>query len=301
MTRIRRTQSEMETIRDGLIGLAEEHAPATIRQIFYLAVAAGLIDKTEREYKGTVCRLLADARCDGELSWSTIVDHTRRAIHLRTADSLADAVADTARHYRRAMWRNQEHRVEVWTEKETLTGVLQDTTLEFDVGLFPTRGYPSLSFLYDCAEDIEIADKPTYIYFLGDHDPSGRDIRRNVEARLREFTNGADIVFEHIAVTPEQVREMSLPVRPTKQSDTRARDWRGGSVEVEAIPPDILRTLVHDAIVQHIDDSEWEIVKAAERSERELLDILPRGQFDQVHVQADGDGKGTMHLPFTRL
>ena len=297
MPRQRRTKAEMATIRDGLIALAEQHGPATVRQCFYLAIAAGLIDKTEQEYKGTVCRLLADARIEGDLSWSTIVDHTRSALYLKTADSLADAVADTARHYRRAMWRNQEHRVEIWIEKQTLMGVLRDVTMEFDVGLFATRGYPSLSFLYDCAEDIQDSGKPTFIYFLGDHDPSGRDIRRNVEARLREFTDDADIVFEHLAVTPEQIREMSLPVRPTKTTDTRAKGWQGGSVEVEAITPDKLRNMVTNAIVQHIDDAEWRIVKAAEQSERELLNILPRGRFEEMQIMGT---VGQVVLPFDK-
>ena len=39
--RSRRTKAEMIDIRAGLVALAVKHAPATVRQIFYLAVSAG--------------------------------------------------------------------------------------------------------------------------------------------------------------------------------------------------------------------------------------------------------------------
>ena len=284
----RRTAAEMVEVREGLVKIAEEHQPATVRQIFYLAVSAGLIDKTEVEYKSTVCRLLSDARLNGTLSWRTVVDHTRGARRARTYDGL-EGVFDLARRtYRRAMWEHQADRVEVWTEKDTLSGVLSGTTMAWDVALFPTRGYPSLSFLYDCAEDIEIAGKPTQIYYLGDHDPSGRDIRRMVFQRLQEFAPNVEIHFTPLAVTEQQIDEMSLPMRPTKWTDSRAKGWIGGSVEVEAIPPDALRKLVHDAIIQHIDPDEWRRIAEAERSETEVLNLLSRANVNEIFEDSDG-------------
>ena len=293
MRRKRRTQSDMVTIRDGLVSLAVEHAPASIRQVFYLAETAGLIDKTETEYKATVCRLLSDARLDGSLSWHTIVDHTRAAHRAYTNKGIRDALEATNRLYRRAMWDHQPHRVEIWTEKETLTGVLRSAALDWQVGLFPTRGYPSLSFLYDCAEDIEAAGKPTYIYFLGDHDPSGRDIRRNVFDRLREFAPTAEIIFETLAVTEEQIESMNLSLRPTKETDSRSAGWRGGSVEVEAIPPDHLRKLVTEAIIEHVDVQEYYRIKAAEDSEADILSLISGADVGQAWEQDDG----TVQIP----
>ena len=293
MKRKRRAQADMVTIREGLISLAVEHAPASVRQVFYLAESAGLIDKTETEYKATVCRLLSDARLDGALSWHTIVDHTRAAHRAYTHTGIRGAMEDTHRLYRRAMWDHQPHRVEIWTEKETLTGVLRPTVLNWQVGLFPTRGYPSLSFLYDCAEDIEAAGRPTYIYFLGDHDPSGRDIRRNVFDRLREFAPSAEIIFETLAVTEEQIESMNLSLRPTKETDSRSADWRGGSVEVEAIPPDHLRKLVTEAIIEHVDVEEYYRIKVAEDSEADILNLISGADVDRAWEQDDG----TVHIP----
>ncbi|MCY4609966.1 MAG: hypothetical protein OXD40_15450 [bacterium] len=276
----RRTKAEMATIRDGLIALAKQHQPVTVRQTFYLAVSAGLIGKTEAEYRNTVCRLLSDARLSGDLSWQTIIDHTRSGVHLRTHDSLQDALANTKRYYRRAMWHNQPKRVEIWCEKATLQGVIDSVTLEWDVPLYPTRGYPSLSFLHSCAEEMDAEGKPTCIYYIGDHDPSGHDIRRNVEARLREFAPDVPLVFVPLAVTQRQIEEYDLPLRPTKQTDVRAKNWEGGSVEVEAIPPDVLRSLVNSAIEGHVDPREWEVIKVAEASERELLDVVSNAHWN---------------------
>ena len=288
----RRTKAEITEIREGLIALATQHRPVTVRQVFYLAVSAGLIAKTEGEYRGTVCRLLSDARLCGDLSWKTIVDHTRAGVHLDTHDSLADALASTRRHYRRAMWRNQPERVEIWCEKETLKGVLESEVLEWDVPLYPTRGYPSLSFLYDCAEDMVSWCKPTTIYYIGDHDPSGHDIRRNVEARLREFAPDVPLAFVPLAVTPEQIEDFGLLLRPTKQSDVRAQRWDGGSVEVEAIPPAVLRELVNEAITDHVDPQEWYVMQAAEQSERELLDVVSKAKWNKVEC-----GENSLTVP----
>ena len=61
-------------------------------------------------------------------------------------------------------------------EKDALTGVVGDITEEYDVPLLVTRGFSSLSFIHGLAEDINVyADYgvTTYVYALGDWDPSG--------------------------------------------------------------------------------------------------------------------------------
>jgi hypothetical protein len=315
--RSRRSKAEMEEIRSGLYDIVERGRPMTVRQVFYRAVSAGLIEKTETEYNQTVGRLLAEIRLatvrstrddyfisdffmrfglswdgsnkafqgkDGRLyvrgKWpnymlampfSWIVDNTRWMRKPRAFDSVEDALKDTADFYRRALWANQEDYVEVWLEKEAQAGVLYPVTGQYDVPLMVTRGYPSISYVYSAAETITEVEKPTFIYYLGDHDPSGVDIPRNVEARLREFAPDADITFERLAVRPEQIEDLELPTRPTKKTDTRAKSFDGESVEVDAIDPDDLRDLVRGAIDWHIDSNMLTVTKAAEESEREIL------------------------------
>ena len=119
---------------------------------------------------------------------------------------------------------------------------------------------------------VAVAEMPAYIYQLGDHDPSGVSAWEHIQTRLREFVND-DIVleFERLAVTPEQIDEYDLPTRPTKQTDTRAANFEGESVEVDAMSSNVLRDLVRDASEYHVDDHALELTKVAERSEREIL------------------------------
>jgi hypothetical protein len=152
--------------------------------------------------------------------------------------------------------------------------VIYPVTSMFDVPLMVARGYASLSFLYNAAEYINQLAVPTYIYHLGDFDPSGINAGEKIEETLRELAPDAEIFFERIAVTPDQISEWDLPTRPTKMSDTRAKGFGAESVELDAIDPNQLRALVQGAIEQHLPAHEYEILKAAEESERELLTSL---------------------------
>ncbi|MFH1743383.1 MAG: hypothetical protein ABIH23_30625, partial [bacterium] len=103
---------------------------------------------------------------------------------------------------------------------------------------------------------------------------SGYCIMRNTENRLREFAPDAEIHFECIAVTPEQIEEWNLPTRPTKRTDTRSKGFKGESVELDAIPSKLLRDLVRSCIEQHIDSHALAVMKVAEDSERNALKEL---------------------------
>jgi hypothetical protein len=137
-----------------------------------------------------------------------------------------------------------------------------------------TRGYPSLRFLHSAAEMIRAEGKPAFLYYLGDHDPSGLDITRVVEKGIREFAPEADITFERVAVNPDQIAALALPTRPTKTSDSRSKGFEGGSVEVDATPPAELRRLAEGCITCHIDpDAYWKL-RDVEAAERETLRAL---------------------------
>lgn len=267
----RRNKVEMEALRNALFEITSEQAPMSVRQVFYQATSRGLIDKTEAEYKNVVCRLLALMRLEGELPFDWIADGTRWMRKPTTFGSLDHAVRNIVSSYRRALWDNQDAYIEVWIEKEALAGVVVDVTAEWDVPLMVTRGYPSLSYLHSAAEGLEAEDRPCFVYYFGDLDPSGVDIARNVEERLVEFAPAADITFERVAVNVEQIEMLNLPTRPTKRTDSRSKGWVGGSVELDAIPADVLRQMVSDCIVQHVDTRALEVVQVAEDEERELL------------------------------
>jgi hypothetical protein len=254
-----------------IIMILAEERPMTVRQIFYQLVGRGWIDKTENEYKNTVVRLLGDMRRAGELPFDWIADNTRWQRKPQTHASLQDCLDETAKFYRRSLWLDQPSYVEIWLEKEALAGVVLEVTDRWDVPLMVTRGYPSISFLHTAGEFIADIEKPTFLYYFGDLDPSGLDISRKVKEDIVEFSNGANVTFERVAITEEQVKRLKLPTRPTKKTDTRSRNFRGESVEVDAIPPNELRRMVDHCITRHIDQRVYDTTIKIEAEEREAL------------------------------
>jgi hypothetical protein len=195
-----------------------------------------------------------------------------QAAHLRQRRA---GLRDTARLYRKSLWTDADCYVEIWLEKDALAGVIYPVTSMYDVPLMVARGYASLSFLYSAAEAINDLVVPAYIYHLGDFDPSGVNAGEKIEETLRELAPDANIVFERIAVTPEQIADCDLPTRPTKASDTRAKAFGSSlSVELDAIEPNQLRALVQETIERHLPAEQFEALKAAEQSEREIIQRL---------------------------
>lgn len=272
--RKRRTKDQMATIRQGLYDIVAAQQPMTVRQVFYRAVSAGVVEKTEAAYKQLVGRLLVKMRMAGEIPFDWISDNTRWMRKPRTHSSMESAIKWTADTYRRALWDNQPVYVEVWTEKDALAGVLLEETRPWDVPLMVSRGFASVTYLYEAARSIAAEGKPAHLYYFGDHDPSGVVIDPTIERRLREFAPEAEIYFERVAVTPDQISQWDLPTRPTKKTDSRSKSFEGESVEVDAIEPAKLRELVRACIERHVDADALAKTRAAEASERSILTSL---------------------------
>ena len=270
--RKRRTNREMNILREGIFSMLKEDAPMTCRQVYYRLVSAGLIEKTENEYNNTTCRLLANMRRSGEIPYGWIADNTRWIRKPRSYSNLEEMLTIAANCYRKSLWMDTGVNVEIWLEKDALSGVLYDVTEEWDVPLMVTRGYPSLSFLHEAGQGLERSGKPAYIYYFGDYDPSGVDIPRVTERELRKFAPNTEINFEILAVTGEQqIKELNLITRPTKKSDMRSKKFTGESVEVDAIPSKILRKMADQVISNHIPMEEIFRIKEIEEQERETL------------------------------
>ena len=261
----------MELLSKQLVQIVEGNKPVTCRQVYYLAVSAGLIPKTEGAYKGLILRLLGQLRLSKKISFDAIADHTRWTYKPDSFEGLANKLEQDIRDYKRDVWAEQDEYIELWSEKDALAGVLSEVTYEWDVPLMVTRGYPSLSYLYSAARQIARQRKPAFIYYFGDHDPSGVDISRNVERRLREFAPEAEIHFERVAVNPNQIKLYKLQTRPTKKSDTRSKNFSGESVEVDAIPPKQLRAIAEGLIKQHLDAWQYQKTQEIEAAERATL------------------------------
>jgi hypothetical protein len=280
--RTRRTKADVERTKRAILDVVSAEPPMSVWQVFYQLVHRGVVDKTERDYEKIVMWTMKGLRLDGTLPWEWVTDGSRRRQVTRTCDSVDEALRDCSENYRRSALREADDYVEIWCEKDALSAVLWQVTSTYDVPLMVSRGMSSLTFLHGTAEKIiAAADQgmTSYIYQLGDWDPTGVMIPKQIERRLNEMCKqlGCEppIVVERVALTEEQIAEYNLPTRPTKrEGNMHAKNFEGESVELDALPPRVLRDMVRSAIERHVTPEALEALRATEESEREVIKKL---------------------------
>jgi len=269
--RNRRDRAAIAAIEQAIYRIVATDHPMTLRGLFYRLVSEGEIGKEASEYKN-VGRYLLAMRRRGDLPYHWIADSTRWQRKPRTYSGLDDVLYETARTYRRPIWEEQDAYLEIWIEKDTLAGVLYEEAERWDVPLMVCRGFASETYLHDAAEAIKQQGKPTWLYLMVDHDPSGHGIAAHMERIIRGFLpEGYPVTVDLLAVTPQQIEQWHLPTRPTKKTDSRSKGFVGESVELDAIPPATLRAIVRDAIERHIDPDALARTRQVEHLERETL------------------------------
>lgn len=282
-----------------LIGIAnqicaeytEQGYDLTLRQLYYQFVARDYLPNNQRSYKnlGTV---IDNARKAGYLDWNYIVDRTRNLQGYRTYDSPAKLIEDVWQHYHVDLWEGQGQRVEVWVEKEALAGVIGRAALAYGVDYFSCRGYVSQSELHAAShrhQDYEERGQNVTVIHLGDHDPSGIDMTRDMEERLHLY--GASTKVQRIALNIDQIAEYQPPPNPAKLTDSRAKDYISlfgrSSWELDALDPSVLNKLIQDTIVSKIDDTEHfnQRVALQEKGQDQLISLAEN--WDYVVQQLD--------------
>ncbi len=271
--RTRRTSAELDALDETIISIVTAEEPITLRGVYYRCVSFGVVEKTELAYRA-VGRQLLKLRRAGRISYGSITDGTRWITKPTTWRDLDSMLTDAASSYRRALWHDQAVEVHVFTEKDAISGVVLPVTEAWDVPLGVLRGFASESFAASVGETIRASARPTYVYQLGDHDPSGVAAWQDFTRKVEHFSGDSELVFERLAVTPEQITALALPTRPTKTTDTRAAKFTGASVEVDAVPTAVLRQLVENAITRHVDPHALELTRMVEAQERAGLEAL---------------------------
>ena len=231
----------------------------TLRQLYYQMVSRGLMPNHVQEYKrlGDVIR---KAREGGYVDWDAIVDRGRQPVmppHWRSASELMQAAA---RQFRLDRWADQPHYVEVWCEKDALSSILEPICNQYHVHMMANRGYSSATAMWQAAQRIQDAsDREQYpvIIYLGDHDPSGVDMSRDVQDRLDLLSYHTPIEVIRIALNFDQVQTYNPPPNPTKLTDSRAGSYIAiygkDSWELDALNPQTLNQIVTDQIENLID------------------------------------------------
>jgi hypothetical protein len=276
--RRRATKAEMVERAEFLIEYSEEHGPVTVRGLYYQAEVHGVpgITKDDNDY-AKVQRQVLDLRRAGRLAYSNISDATRWMRKPRTYTGVTAALQATAAFYRKSLWEDAKDYVEIWCEKDALAGTIYPITSKYDVPLMVARGFSSETFCYEAIAARDGDPRPFYVYYLGDFDRAGQDASRTLEEKLRRFADddGIEIIFETIAVTPEQISQWGLPTRKPKRESKADRNWpHDFACELDAIPPDDLRDLIETAINRHLSQRKLAILKVAEESEREIISRL---------------------------
>jgi hypothetical protein len=255
----------------------------TVRQLYYQLVARDIIENTMKSYK-SAASLINDARIAGLIDWDAIEDRTREFITRNRWNSGREILMGCAQQFHMDMWHNQDRRVFVIVEKEALVGILQPVCREFDVPLLAARGYPSASVVREFAESVvrpALIDEQqnVLVLHLGDHDPSGIDMSRDLLERIEMFTgncDGGDVELRRIALNMPQVEELNPPPNPAKTTDARFAAYKkkfgSASWELDALPPEYIDSLIREHVTAEIDDDTWD------RREKEILAVRKKIQ-----------------------
>lgn len=276
------------TIRDYL----SQGLRLTLRQLYYQCVTRNVITNEERSYK-RLGKLVSDARLAGLMDWDAIEDRGRQPRSASSWDTLSELVETACDSFRLPRWNGQDHYVELWVEKDALAGVLEPLAREAHVTLMVNKGYSSQSAMYAASKRyLEHGEgKFCKLFYLGDHDPSGEDMVRDIQARLNLFCDGeASVDVEKLALTMAQIRRYKPPPNPAKMTDSRASRYvaehGASSWEVDALPPNVLAKIIRDAFAEVIDRERMDAI--IDREER-LKDRLREACEEIENDDSDGE------------
>lgn len=249
----------------------------TLRQLYYQLVTKNIIKNKERSYKN-LSSLVSDARLTGLLDWDAIEDRIRVPLIPSEWDNLKQLVDSALYSYRLPRWETQENYIELWVEKDALAGVLRPLANQYHIPLMVNRGYSSQTAMYEASKRYghrQGKKQMLIILYLGDFDPSGEDMVRDIEDRMHTFDIWEGFEIRKIALTLAQVKKYKPPPNPAKQSDPRAvgfiEKYGASSWEVDAINPKELRRLIIREIESYIDLDAMNIVLNKENDDKMKL------------------------------
>lgn len=251
----------------------------TLRQVYYQLVARGYIPNNERSYKN-VGSLINDGRLAGLIDWHSVTDRTRNLRKESHWDNPADVIASARYSYNLDKWKGQPNYVEVWVEKDALVDIVGQACSPLDTPYFSCRGYTSQSEMWSAAQRFIRQDdrEKRIIIHLGDHDPSGIDMTRDIQERLEMF--GADVYVKRVALTMNQIQTYNPPPNPAKITDSRASkyidQYGNESWELDALEPKVITNLIKTQVKMYRNDDIYRAVCDKESREKEELKMLER-------------------------
>ena len=275
LKRDRRSNARLDTLDEQIVRVLEEDHPQSVRHVFYRMTDPRLeepVEKSDRGYRHVQDRC-AKLRRSGRVPYSWIADMSRRGYFVHTFSDAGDFLRQMKGLYRADLWENADRRCEIWCESRSIASVLMDLCRELAVDLYPCGGFSSMSFVHEAAEqhDGSSDTRPLVVLYVGDFDPAGVLIDQSLERELRlHLRDDIGLDFRRIGINEAQVREYGLPTKPRKETDKRSQQV-AYSVEAEAMPAKILRSVLRTEIEALLPTYALEVAKVAEKSEQEHL------------------------------
>lgn len=252
---------------------ADAAHPITGRGIGYKLFTAGLIPSMDRNPMQKVYRLLKEARERGMIPWEWIVDETRELERTQCWDNPEQYVRAVSRSYRRDFWNQQPDRVEVWSEKGTVRGVLAPVLDDYGVGFRVMHGFSSATTINDVAQDFD--GRQLIVLYCGDWDPSGMWMSEHDLPNRVDKYGGDHVSVERIALTKRDVQALPSFPASDKTRDTRykwfVQNYGNRCWELDAMDPNDLRARVEEEIKACIEPIAWERCDAVNKAEQESL------------------------------
>ena len=282
----KKNQEQLVIINSIIEEYAEEGYKLTLRQLYYQLVSRGLLpENSDKEYS-KLSNLIKHGRMAGIVDWDAIEDRTRQPYKEYDVEDITEAIQDTIDQYKLKRHEAQHIYIELWVEKDALSGVLKRITNKYGVRLMVNKGYSSVSAMYDASKRLKYYgdnhDKEQIILYLGDHDPSGLDMIRDIKDRLNEF--GVYPEVRQIGLTKQQIKKYNPPPNPAKIKDPRAKWYikEHGNVswEVDALTPKVLHELVIKHIEQEIDMVLHNQILLKEQEDKIILERF-RDEFEE--------------------
>jgi hypothetical protein len=259
-------------------GILAREQPATIRQLFYRLVSIHVLENSTPDYHKLI-RVMTLGREREEIPFEWIVDRSRPTYSPNVFDDLKDGLTALRNCYRKDYWQDQRSHVEVWAEKDAITGAIQPVTDELGITMRVSRGFVSTTRVHEIAAEFAAISKPVHVYYLGDHDPSGRAIELDLYDRVSRC-DGVSFHMGRLAILENDIRRFKLPPLRVKLQDPRAAGFRrtfgNQAVELDALPPDELRRRVREAVELHIDGEAWTRALAVEKAEKKSIENFVR-------------------------
>ncbi len=252
----------------------------TLRQLYYQFVSRDWIRNHQTEYK-RLGSVVNDGRLAGLIDWEAIEDRGRGVEKIITWHDPSEIIDAVAKQYKQVVWRGQPNMVEVWVEKEALSGVIAPICRKLRIPYLSCKGYTSQSEMWESGHGrlrsyIKRGQTPVILH-LGDHDPSGIDMTRDIEDRLSMFARGP-VEIKRLALNFDQIEEYQPPPNPAKQTDSRFQQYADKfgdeSWELDALNPEIISDLIKSAAMPLIDEDLMSVAMAAEAKERAQLQLV---------------------------